>query len=159
MEMQIYDMIRSHYNMDKKNFQRKIINIMKNINLKNPEVILKQYPFQLSGGMLQRMMIASAVLMEPDIIIADEPTTALDLTSQKDILNQFKMIKKELNTTILMITHDFGVVAEISDNVIIMQNGNIIEKGTVYNIFDNPKENYTKILINATFKREVTDVC
>ncbi|MBW5455924.1 MULTISPECIES: ABC transporter ATP-binding protein [Clostridium] len=159
MEIQIYDMICSHYSIDKQSFKNKLINIMKNINLKNPEIILKQYPFQLSGGMLQRMMIASAILMEPDIIIADEPTTALDLTSQKDILNQLKMIKEKLNTTILMITHDFGVVAEIADNVVIMQNGNIIEKGNVYNIFDNPQENYTKTLLNATFKREVTYVC
>ncbi|MDS1002743.1 ABC transporter ATP-binding protein [Clostridium sporogenes] len=159
METQIYDMICSHYNMDKKSFQEKIINIMRNINLKKPEVLLKQYPFQLSGGMLQRMMIASAIIMEPDIIIADEPTTALDLVSQKDILNQLKMIKEKLSTTVLMITHDFGVVAEIADNVVIMRNGNIIERGTVYNIFDNPKEDYTKILIDATFKREVTDVC
>ncbi len=83
METQIYNMICSHYSIDKENFKNKLINIMKNINLKNPEIILKQYPFQLSGGMLQRMMIASAILMEPDIIIADEPTTALDLTSQK----------------------------------------------------------------------------
>ncbi|MCS4469458.1 ATP-binding cassette domain-containing protein [Clostridium botulinum] len=83
METQIYNMICSHYSIDKENFRNKLINIMKNINLKNPEIILKQYPFQLSGGMLQRMMIASAILMEPDIIIADEPTTALDLTSQK----------------------------------------------------------------------------
>ncbi len=108
METQIYDMVCSHYNMDKKSFQEKIINIMRNINLKKPEVLLKQYPFQLSGGMLQRMMIASAIIMEPDIIIADEPTTALDLVSQKDILNQLKMIKEKLSTTILMITHDFG---------------------------------------------------
>ncbi len=86
MEIQIYDMICSHYSIDKESFKNKLINIMKNINLKNPEIILKQYPFQLSGGMLQRMMIASAILMEPDIIIADEPTTALDLTSQKDII-------------------------------------------------------------------------
>nr|WP_307889880.1 ATP-binding cassette domain-containing protein [Clostridium botulinum] len=90
MEIQIYDMICSHYSIDKESFKNKLINIMKNINLKSPEIILKQYPFQLSGGMLQRMMIASAILMEPDIIIADEPTTALDLTSQKDILNQLK---------------------------------------------------------------------
>ncbi|MCW6089785.1 ABC transporter ATP-binding protein [Clostridium sporogenes] len=159
MEIQIYDMICSHYSIDKESFKNKLINIMKNINLKNPEIILKQYPFQLSGGMLQRMMIATAILVEPDIIIADEPTTALDLTSQKDILNQLKMIKEKLNTTILMITHDFGVVAEIADNVVIMQNGNIIENGNVYNIFDNPQENYTKTLLNATFKREVTYVC
>jgi len=153
MEIQIYDMICSHYSIDKESFKNKLINIMKNINLKSPEIILKQYPFQLSGGMLQRMMIASAILMEPDIIIADEPTTALDLTSQKVILNQLKMIKEKLNTTILMITHDFGVVAEIADNVVIMQNGNIIEKGNVYNIFDNPQENYTKTLLNAMYVR------
>ncbi|WP_251859768.1 ABC transporter ATP-binding protein [Clostridium sp. Marseille-Q2269] len=159
MEKQIYNMVSSHYKIDKEIFRDKLINIMHHINLKNPEVILKQYPFQLSGGMLQRMMIAAAIIMESDMIIADEPTTALDLTSQKDILNQLKIIKRELNTTILMITHDFGVVAEIADNVVIMHNGKIIEKGNVYDVFDNPKQQYTKTLINATFKREVISIC
>lgn len=159
METQIYDMVLSHYNMDRESFRKNIIKIMKDVNLKNPETILKQYPFQLSGGMLQRMMIASAIIMEPDIIIADEPTTALDLTSQKEILKQLNRIKERLNTTIIMITHDFGVVAEVADNVVVMQKGNIIEKGDVYKIFDNPQKPYTKNLLNATFKREVVSVC
>lgn len=151
MKTQVYDMVSSHYNIDKDSFENKLINIMKEVNLKNAEVILDQYPFQLSGGMLQKMMIAAAIIMEPDMIIADEPTTALDLVSQKEILTQFKGIKEKFNTTIFMITHDFGVVAEVADDVVVMKNGRVVEKGNVYKIFDNCKEEYTKELINTTF--------
>lgn len=159
METQIYDLISSNMTIDKKEFQNKICSIMENLNLENPAVILKQYPFQLSGGMIQRMMIAAAIFMEPEIIIADEPTTALDVTTQKEILKQFKLIQKKFNTTILMITHDFGVVAEMADEVIVMKDGVIVEKGNVFEIFNNPKHSYTISLIKATFDREVLEVC
>lgn len=159
METQIYDLISSNMTIDKKEFENKICSIMENLNLQDPAVILKQYPFQLSGGMIQRMMIAAAIFMEPEIIIADEPTTALDVTTQKEILKQFKLIQKKFNTTILMITHDFGVVAEMADEVIVMKDGSIVEKGNVFEIFNNPKYPYTISLIKATFDREVLEVC
>lgn len=159
METQIYDLISSNMTIDKKEFENKICSIMENLNLQDPAVILKQYPFQLSGGMIQRMMIAAAIFMEPEIIIADEPTTALDVTTQKEILKQFKLIQKKFNTTILMITHDFGVVAEMADEVIVMKDGLIVEKGNVFEIFNNPKHSYTISLIKATFDREVLEVC
>lgn len=159
MEMQIYDLISSNMTINKKEFENKICSIMESLNLEDPSVILKQYPFQLSGGMLQRMMIAAAIFMEPEIIIADEPTTALDATTQKEILKQFKLIQKKFNTTILMITHDFGVVAEMADEVIVMKDGSIVEKGNVLEIFNNPKHLYTISLIKATFDREVLEVC
>lgn len=159
METQIYDLISSNININRKEFENKICSIMENLNLKDPAVILSQYPFQLSGGMLQRMMIAAAIFMEPEIIIADEPTTALDVTTQKEILKQFKLIQKKFNTTILMITHDFGVVAEMADEVIVMKEGSIVEKGNVFEIFNNPKHPYTISLIKATFDREVLEVC
>lgn len=159
METQIYDLISSNMTIDKKEFENKICSIMENLNLQDPAVILKQYPFQLSGGMIQRMMIAAAIFMEPEIIIADEPTTALDVTTQKEILKQFKLIQKKFNTTILMITHDFGVVAEMADEVIVMKDGSIVEKGNVFEIFNNPKHPYTISLIKATFDREVLEVC
>lgn len=159
METQIYDLISSNMTINKKEFENKICSVMKKLNLEEPAVILKQYPFQLSGGMLQRMMIAAAIFMEPEIIIADEPTTALDVTTQKEILKQFKLIQKKFNTTILMITHDFGVVAEMADEVIVMKDGSIVEKGNVFEIFNNPKHPYTISLIKATFDREVLEVC
>lgn len=159
MGTQIYDLISSNIKIHRKDFENKFCKIMEDVNLQNPREILNQYPFQLSGGMLQRMMIASAIFMEPDIIIADEPTTALDVTTQKEILKQFKIIQKKLNTTILMITHDFGVVAEIADDVVVMKDGCIVERGTVFEIFNNPKHSYTRSLIKATFDREVEEVC
>lgn len=159
MGTQIYDLVSSNIKIDRKNFENKFCEIMKNVNLDNPSAILNQYPFQLSGGMLQRMMIAAAIFMEPDIIIADEPTTALDVTTQKEILKQFKLIQKKFNTTILMITHDFGVVAEIADEVVVMKDGYIVERGNVFEVFNNPKHSYTISLIKATFDREVEEVC
>ncbi|WPC40048.1 ABC transporter ATP-binding protein [Clostridium sp. JS66] len=159
METQIYDLISSNMTIDRKEFESKICSIMENLNLEDPAVILKQYPFQLSGGMIQRMMIAAAIFMEPEIIIADEPTTALDVTTQKEILKQFKLIQKKFNTTILMITHDFGVVAEMADEVIVMKDGSIVEKGNIFEIFNKPKHSYTISLIKATFDREVLEVC
>ncbi len=159
MGNQIYDLLSSNMEVSKKEFQVEFCKTMESVNLKNPSTILNQYPFQLSGGMIQRMMIAAAIFMEPDIIIADEPTTALDVTTQKEILKQFKIIQKKFNTTILMITHDFGVVAEIADEVLVMKDGNIVEKSNVFEIFNNPKHNYTISLIKATFDREVLEVC
>lgn len=159
MGTQIYDLVSSNVVINRKDFENKICNIMESLNLKDPSVILNQYPFQLSGGMLQRMMIAAAIFMEPEIIIADEPTTALDVTTQKEILKQFNIIQKKFNTTILMITHDFGVVAEMADEVIVMNDGCIVEKGSVFEIFNNPKHSYTISLIKATFDREVLEVC
>lgn len=159
MENQIYNMISSHFSVDKGCIRKKLIDIMGKINLNNPESILKQYPFQLSGGMLQRMMIAVSILIKPDLLIADEPTTALDLKSQKEILKQFKIINEKFKTTILMITHDFAVVDEIAEDVIVMKNGKLIEKGKKEKIFNNPQEEYTKKLMKATFKREVISTC
>lgn len=159
MGTQIYDLVSSNMGINRKDFENKICSIMESLNLEKPAAILNQYPFQLSGGMLQRMMIAAAIFMEPEIIIADEPTTALDVTTQKEILKQFKFIQKKFNTTILMITHDFGVVAEMADEVIVMKDGSIVEKGNVFEIFNNPKHSYTISLIKATFDREVLEVC
>jgi ABC-type dipeptide/oligopeptide/nickel transport system ATPase component len=122
-------------------------------------MVLEQYPFQLSGGMLQRVMIALAIWMKPEIIIADEPTTALDVTVQKEILNQFKKVRDMFGVTILLITHDFGVVAELADEVIVMKEGRIVEKGSVFEIFNSPKALYTKALLKATFEKEVNSIC
>lgn len=156
---QIYDLISSSIRIRKSEFKSNILLILESLNLANPQNILNQYPFQLSGGMLQRIMIAVAIFMEPEIIIADEPTTALDVSTQKEILKQLKLLQRRHNTTILMITHDFGVVAEMADEVIVMREGSIVEKGNVFEIFANPKHKYTISLIKATFDREVTEIC
>jgi len=106
--------------------------------------------------MLQRLMIALAIVMKPEIIIADEPTTALDVTVQKEILKQFLSIRDMYGIGILMITHNFGVVAEVADDVIVMNKGRIVEQGSVLEIFNNPKDVYTKSLLKSSFEREVS---
>ena len=111
--------------------------------------MMKEYPFQLSGGQRQRVMIAMALVCNPEILIADEPTTALDVTIQAQILDLMNKLKKEIGTSILFITHDLGVVAEVCDQVVVMYCGRVVEKGSVYDIFDNPSHPYTEGLLNS----------
>ncbi len=148
---QIKQFAISHQRFEQKTFYDELNTILKDLSFSDPTIVLNQYPFQLSGGMLQRLMIAMAIFLQPELIIADEPTTALDVTVQKEILAQFKAIQKKLQTTLLLITHDFGVVAELADEVLVMKNGMIVEHGNVLQIFDHPKQAYTRALINATF--------
>ena len=119
------------------------------VNINEPEKRMKQYPFELSGGMRQRVMIAMALACEPDILIADEPTTALDVTIQAQILELMQDLQKELGMAIIMITHDLGVVAQMCDEVIVMYAGSICEQGTADEIFYNPKHEYTKGLLRS----------
>ena len=114
--------------------------------------ILESYPFQLSGGMRQRVIIALATFMSPNVVLADEPTTALDVSIQKEIMREFRAINREYQTAILVVTHDFGVVAELADDVIVMHDGEIVEKGRVLDLFDSPQEEYTKRLLKASFE-------
>ena len=119
------------------------------VNINEPEKRMKQYPFEFSGGMRQRIMIAMALACEPDILIADEPTTALDVTIQAQILELMKSLQEELGLAIIMITHDLGVVAQMCDEVIVMYAGSICEQGTADEIFYNPRHEYTKGLMRS----------
>lgn len=119
------------------------------VSLPQPEKLMKKYPFMLSGGMCQRVMIAIASVFHPPLLIADEPTTALDVTIQAQILHQLDSMRKRDGTAILLITHDLGVVAEIADDVCIMKDGHIVESGTVDDIFCNPQHTYTRQLLAA----------
>lgn len=114
------------------------------MNLRDPEELMKKKPYELSGGMCQRVMIAIAMSMKPDYLIADEPTTALDVTVQKQILEEIYQLSRKENLGVLFITHDLGVVAEIADDVSIMKDGEIVENGTVEEIFYHPQHSYTK---------------
>lgn len=160
VKKQLFNMVSGYMEITQPDFEKRIETILQKLNFKEPQRVLGQYPFELSGGMLQRLMIGCGMLIEPSLMIADEPTTALDVTIQKEILKEFIAINRELKTTLLVVTHDFGVVAEIADEVIVMQKGRIVEQGNVFEIFDNPAQDYTKRLIKATFKElNNDDVC
>lgn len=146
---QLTEAIRLHTNRDKKQAYDRAVEMLKLVNVNEPEKRMKQYPFEFSGGMRQRVMIAMALACEPDILIADEPTTALDVTIQAQILSLMKDLQKELGMAIIMITHDLGVVAQMCDEVIVMYAGSICEQGTADEIFYNPCHEYTKGLLRS----------
>ena len=130
-------------NATKEDARKKAIEMLTLVGIPMPETIINYYPHQLSGGMRQRVMIAIALTGNPKLIIADEPTTALDVTIQNQILKLLKRVQKQCGASIMLITHDLGVVAEMADYVVVMYAGKIVEKGTVYDIFDNPLHPYT----------------
>ncbi|WP_208591918.1 nickel import ATP-binding protein NikD [Gracilibacillus suaedae] len=146
---QFVETIRSHTSLNKKQAKELAINIMESVNLPDPDKILKNYPFQLSGGMLQRVMIAVAACLNPTVIIADEPTTALDLHNQLLVLRLLEKIRSEYGTSVLLISHDLGVISEMADEVIVMKQGRIVESANVFDLFDNPKHEYTKKLLRT----------
>ena len=146
---QLMEAILLHTGRNKKEAYDRAVEMLRLVNINEPEKRMKQYPYELSGGMRQRVMIAMALACEPDILIADEPTTALDVTIQAQILELMKDLQKELGMAIIMITHDLGVVAQMCDEVIVMYAGSICEQGTADEIFYNPKHEYTKGLLRS----------
>ena len=146
---QMMEAILLHTDRNKAEAKERAIEMLKLVNVNDPEKRMKQYPHQLSGGMRQRVMIAMALACEPDILIADEPTTALDVTIQAQILELMQKLQKELGMAIIMITHDLGVVAQLCDEVIVMYAGKICEAGTADEIFYNPAHEYTKGLMRS----------
>lgn len=149
IETQLSEIFEIHTNLSKDEIKRKCINSLELVKIDNPSARLKSYPHQLSGGQRQRILIAMAVALKPSLIIADEPTTALDVTIQGEILDLFIELRKKLNLSILLITHDFGIVKSISDYIYVMYGGKIVEEGTKEEIFENPIHPYTKGLIDA----------
>ena len=147
--IQMTEGIRKHQNCSKKEAEAKAIELMRQVGIPSPEKRLDQYPFEFSGGMRQRIIIATALACDPKLIIADEPTTALDVTVQAQILELLKKLTKEKGTSVIMITHDLGVVASMCDRIAIMYAGQIIEEGTVDEIFYEPHHPYTKGLLNS----------
>ena len=146
---QIREVILLHTGKSKKEANERAKELLTLVGINEPEKRLKQYPHELSGGMRQRVMIAMALACEPDILIADEPTTALDVTIQAQILELMKDLQKKLGMAIIMITHDLGVIADMCDEIIVMYAGRICERGTVDEIFYNPKHEYTKGLLRS----------
>lgn len=144
---QVEEAIRLHQNLSKEEAKNKVVHLFEQVKLPNPERIYKAYPHELSGGQKQRVMIAMAISCEPKLLIADEPTTALDVTVQKATLDLLKELKEKNNMSILFISHDLGVIANVCEEVLVMFRGDVVEQGNVETIFNHPKENYTKGLI------------
>jgi len=144
---QVLEAIMLHQNINKKDAKKLTIDLFRQVQLPDPERIYSTYPHQISGGQKQRVMIAMAMSCKPSVMIADEPTTALDVTVQKTILQLMSNLQKEHNMGIMFITHDLGVIAELADKVVVMYKGKIVEQGNVWEIFTNPKHPYTKGLL------------
>ena len=143
VDRQLSEPFRIHQGMKKKQAHEEAVKMLEAVQIPNPEVVIKQYPHQLSGGMRQRVMIAMALACNPKIIIADEPTTALDVTIQAQILDLLRGLKDKINSSIMLITHDLGVIAEMADYVVVMYAGRVVEKGTAEDIFYHPAHPYT----------------
>lgn len=146
---QLMEAILLHTNRTKEEARERAREMLELVGVNSPEKRLKQYPHELSGGMRQRVMIAMALACEPDILIADEPTTALDVTIQAQILELMQDLQKKFGMAIIMITHDLGVIADMCDEIIVMYAGSVCERGTADEIFYNPKHEYTKGLIRS----------
>ena len=146
---QVEEILRQHTQLSKSEVKAKVISLFEGVKLPNPNRIYASYPHEISGGQKQRVMIAIAIACQPKLLIADEPTTALDVTVQKDILKLLKDIQRETKMGILFISHDLSLVSELADRILVMYQGNIVEQGDTVSIFNHPKHNYTKALIGA----------
>ena len=146
---QIAESLRLHRGMNKKQAMEEAVKLMKAVGIANPEARALEYPHQMSGGMRQRVMIAMALACRPNILIADEPTTALDVTIQAQILELMQDLQKKLGMAVILVTHDLGVIADMCDNIVVMYGGRICERGTAHEIFYNPKHEYTRGLLRS----------
>jgi peptide/nickel transport system ATP-binding protein len=146
---QIVETLRNHFDMGPKEAQARALELITLVDIPDPEQSILKYPHQLSGGQRQRAMIAQALACDPALLVADEPTTALDVTVQAEILDLMRGLKDKLNSAILLITHDMGVVADMADEILVMKDGNTVEKGTADQIFNSPKHPYTQQLLGA----------
>ena len=146
---QFIETIRSHNDISKQEIQKKSINTFKFLGLQDGKKIWNSYPFELSGGMNQRVAIALSIMLEPKILLADEPTSALDVTVQEQVVKELLKLRQKLNTSIILVTHNIGVASYMSDNIGVMYGGRIIEYGESEELINNPKHPYTKMLINS----------
>lgn len=159
IKAQLNEAIILHQNVSVKEATEISLKMLEAVKLDNAEEMLEKYPHQLSGGMRQRVMIAMALACKPSILIADEPTTALDVIIQADILQLMNDLKKDFNTSIIFISHDLGVVSQMADDVIVMINGKVVEQAPIKKLFENPVHPYTRTLISAFLRTDIdTDI-
>lgn len=147
--------LHAHYGWNAKEVEQNMKSAMERVMLRNPVHIMNQYPHQLSGGMLQRIMIALALVLEPDVIIADEPTTALDTISQYEVVEQLIQLRERMGCSMIFVSHDLGVVRKIADEVLIMKDGHIVESGSIHSVFSKPQHPYTQFLVST--RRELSN--
>jgi len=146
---QLTECLLTHSSLKRREAEAKALALLERVGLTHPELRLRQYPHELSGGMRQRVMIAMALIADPEVVIADEPTTALDVTIQRQVLELIKSLQKERNTAVLLITHDLGVVAHSADDVLVMYLGKVVEQGSVFELLKSPKHPYTLGLLQS----------
>jgi peptide/nickel transport system permease protein len=132
-----------------------VLELLSRVGIADPERVFRLYPFEISGGMAQRVLIAGAVASSPALLIADEPTTALDVTVQAEILDLLRDLQKELGMAVLLVTHNFGVVADICERIAVMRDGRIVETGETLRVFDDPQSEYTKSLLDSILDESV----
>lgn len=150
---QISEVLMLHDNIDRKDAKRKVLKLLEQVKVSDPERVFNYYPHQLSGGMAQRVNIAIAIACSPSLLIADEPTSNLDVTVQAQILNLIMNLKKELDMAVILVTHDLGVVSGVADKVVVMYAGKLVEEATVDRVFAAPYHPYTKLLLSAVFQQ------
>ncbi|KJD45347.1 nickel import ATP-binding protein NikD [Paenibacillus terrae] len=155
---QFMETIRTHTGLTTRQARDLAISALENMNLPDPAKLMKRYSFQLSGGMLQRVMIAISMCLRPAVVIADEPTTALDVVNQLQVLRELNRLRMEYDTSILLISHDLGVISQMADEVAVMQRGRIVEQAEVHQLFDQPQHDYTKMLLHARPKLSLRGV-
>lgn len=146
---QVYESLHLHTELKRKDSKKKVLSLLRQVGIADEEEVYKKYPYELSGGQRQRVMIAMAIACHPKLLIADEPTTALDVTIQAQVLKLLKSLQKEFNIAILLITHDMGVVAEMADEVLVVYEGIVVEQAKVLDIFDQAQHPYTKGLLKS----------
>lgn len=152
---QMYDALLTHQKTDKQSAKHKISDILCKLALQNPERILNSYPFELSGGMCQRVGIAMSLMMDPVLIFADEPTSALDAVVTKQVAAGFKAVVEETKTSMVMVTHDIGLVKNMADKVMVLENGVVREYGDTQSVISNPQNEYTKKLLKSVLKLQI----
>ena len=149
---QLYESMTEHESISKEAFRVRATELLEKIGFENAQRILDSYPFELSGGMQQRVGIAVAMLLNPSVLLADEPTSALDVSVQKQVVEEMLLVRKTFGTSIVLVTHNIGVIGAIADKVLVMKNGEMVEYGETQQVLNDPKEDYTRLLMSAVPK-------